>query len=218
MQFLRIKFVILCGRIKMSEKKSVFQTLNTLDINNDVKAIQGNRYLPWNRAWSNLLKHFPTATYIFHENSDGLPFFESKLGLFVKVSVTVNEITHTMTRPVYDFRNLSMMAEPRQVKYGKKMVDINAATANDINDSLMRCFTKTIAMHGLGLYIFEDKQFADAELLNASQITEISNIVAKNNLMLGDLNKAFGINKLSELYAVNYEAALKWLEDATRSN
>ena len=195
------------------ETKSVFQTLNILDINSDVKAIQGNRYLPWNRAWSNLLKHFPTAIYVFHENSDGLPFFESKLGLFVKVSVTVNDITHTMTRPVYDFRNQSMTAEPRKVKYGNKMIDVNAATANDINDSLMRCFTKTIAMHGLGLYIFEDKQFADAELISSSQISEISNLIAKHNLSLSDLNAVFGINRLSELIALNFDGAVKWIED-----
>lgn len=195
------------------ETKSVFKTLSTVDTNKEVKAIQGNKYLPWNRAWSSLLKSFPTATYKFHEDSEGLPFFESKLGLFVKVSVTVNDITHTMVRPVYDFRNLSMMAEPRQVKYGKKMVDINAATANDINDSLMRCFTKCIAMHGLGLYIFEDKQFADAELLDSSQISEISNLVAKHNLNLFDLNAVFGINKLSELMALNYGGALQWIED-----
>ena len=201
------------------ETKSVFQTLNTLDINRDVKAIQGNRYLPWNRAWSNLLKNFPTATYVFHENIEGLPFFESKLGLFVKVSVTVNEITHTMTRPVYDFRNLSMMAEPRQVKYGKKMIEVNAATANDINDSLMRCFTKTVAMHGLGLYIFEDKQFADAELISSSQISEISNLISKHNLNLSDLNAVFGINRLSELIAMNYDGAIQWIEDnATKSS
>ena len=118
-----------------------------------------------------------------------------------------------MTRPVYDFRNLSMMAIPRQVKYGKKTVEVNAATANDVNDSLMRCFTKAIAMHGLGLYIFQDKPFADAELLDSSQISEISNLIATNKLMLSNLNKVFGINKLSELMAINYEGALQWIED-----
>jgi len=196
--------------------KTTFNVLNTLDLNSEIKAIQGNRYLPWNRAWSSLCKNFPNATYDIHESSDNVPFFESRVGLFVKVSVTVNDITHTMTRPVYDVRNLAMSIEPKQVKYGKKMVDVNGATANDINDSIMRCFTKAMAMHGLGLYVFEDKAFADAELIDASQISEISNLIAKNRLNMSDLNKVFGINRLSELIAINYDGALQWIEDQTK--
>ena len=192
---------------------SIFNTLNTLDLNSQTKAIQGNRYLPWNVAWAELCKVYPTASFEFHENKDGLPFFESSLGLFVKVSVTIEEITHTMHRPVYDFRNLSMKPETSQVKYGKKLVDVNAATANDINDSLMRCFTKTIALFGLGLYIFQDKSFADLELIDSTQISEISNLIAKYNLNLGELNKVFGINRLSELASFNFESALSWIED-----
>jgi len=190
-----------------------FNKLNTLDLTNQVKAIQGNRYIPWNVAWAELCKVHPTAKYEFHENKDGLPFFESSLGIFVKVSVTIDDITHTMTRPVYDFRNLSMSSVQREVQYGKKKVIVNPATANDINDSLMRCLTKAIAMFGLGLYIFQDKQYADAELINSEQISEISNAIAKNNLMLSDLNKVFRINKLSELMAINYEGAMQWIED-----
>ena len=190
-----------------------FNKLNTLDLTKEVKAIQGNRYIPWNVAWAELCKIHPTATYQFHENNDGLPYFESKLGLFVKVSVTIDELTHTMTRPVYDFRNLAMRAEQYEVQYGKKKVFVNAATANDINDSLMRCLTKAIAMFGLGLYIFQDKQYADAELINSEQISEISNLIAKHNLQMNELNKVFNINKLTELIAINYEGALMWIED-----
>jgi len=193
--------------------ENVFNKLNTLDLASQVKAIQGNRYLPWNIAWAELCKVHPKATYSFIENKDGLPFFESEMGIFVKVSVTVFETTHTMTRPVYDFRNLAMTSKPRQVKYGAKMVDVNAATANDINDSLMRCLTKAIAMHGLGLYIFQDKQYADAELLNAEQVKEIVGLISQHNLQLAELNKVFGINKLMELHAVNYTGAITWIED-----
>ncbi len=190
-----------------------FNKLNTLDLTKQVKAIQGNRYIPWNVAWAELCKIHPTAKYEFHEDSNGLPFFESRLGIFVKVSVTIDELTHTMTRPVYDFRNLAMSAEPKEVQYGKKKIVVNAATANDVNDSLMRCLTKAIAMFGLGLYIFQDKQYADSELIDSEQISEISNLVAKHNLSMSDLNKVFSINRLSELIAINYRGALNWIED-----
>ena len=193
-----------------------FTELNTLDLGSQTKAIQGNRYLPWNIAWAELCKVHPSSTYEFHENENGLPYFESELGLFVKVSVTVDTLTHTMHRPVYDFRNLAMASKSRQVKYGKNMVDVNAASANDINDSLMRCLTKTIAMHGLGLYIFQDKQYADAPLLNSEEVKEITSLISERNLMLGELNKEFGINKLTELYAVNFQAALNWIEENSK--
>lgn len=200
----------------MCNMENTFKKLNEIELGTQTKAIQGNRYLPWNVAWAELCKVHPKASYEFMENKDGLPFFESELGLFVKVKVTVFETSHTMHRPVYDFRNLAMTSKPRQVKYGKNMVEVNAATANDINDSLMRCLTKAIAMHGLGLYIFQDKQYADAPLLNSEEMKEINAIISERNLSLGELNKEFGINKLSELYAVNFQAALQWLEDNTR--
>lgn len=201
------------GGLKM---ENTFKKLNEIELGSQVKAIQGNRYLPWNVAWAELCKIHPKASYEFLENKDGLPYFESELGIFVKVSVTILETTHTMTRPVYDFRNLAMSSKPRQVKYGKKMVDVNAATANDINDSLMRCLTKAIAMHGLGLYIFQDKQYADAPLLDSTELTQITSLISERNLSLGELNKAFNINKLTELYAVNFESALQWIEDNSK--
>ena len=195
------------------ETKSIFKTLSTLDVNKSIKAIQGSKYLPWNKAWGELCKIYPDAKYEFLENEVGLPYFESHLGLFVKTSVTINNITHKMVRPVYDFRNLAMKSQSYEVQYGKKKVVVNAATANDINDSLMRCLTKNIAMFGLGIYIFQGEEFADLELISSDQISEISNLIAKHKLMLGDLNAVFGINRLSELASFNYENALGWIKD-----
>ena len=108
-----------------------FKKLNALDLTKQIKAVQGNRYIPWNTAWGELCKIHPTARYEFHENSDGLPFFESKFGIFVKVSVTIDELTHTMTRPVYDSRNQSMRSEQYEKQYGSKKITVSAATAND---------------------------------------------------------------------------------------
>ena len=196
----------------MSDKKP-FEKLHHIDLGNLLKSNQGNRYLAWNDAWAELKKVYPDATYEFHCDEGGVPYFYSAVGLFVKVSVTVEGITHTMTRPVYNKAFKSMKLEPYDytTRAGKKKVE--GANADDVNDALMRCFVKAIAMHGLGLYVYQDNPYAEAELLDSSQITEISNLIAKHKLMLGDLNKQFGINKLSELYAINFESALQWIED-----
>ena len=60
----------------MATKKTVFIQLSTLDLTASTKAIQGNRYLPWNIAWGELCKLYPTATYTFHEDEKGLPFLK----------------------------------------------------------------------------------------------------------------------------------------------
>lgn len=190
---------------------NVFQKLNSTQL--QVKSNQGRKYVPWNTLWAELKKQEPSATFEFHCNDNGVPYFNSKAGVFVKVSVTVGELTYTMTRPVYDYFMKSMTEEGYEYTTKAGIKQVAPVKADDVNDAQMRCFAKAIAMHGLGLYVFEDKQFADAELLDSSQITEISNLIAKHNLMLGELNMAFGINKLSELYAINYESALMWIED-----
>ena len=195
-----------------------FEKLHHIDLGNKLKSNQGKRYLAWNDAWSELKKVYPGATYEFHCDEGGVPYFYSAVGLFVKVSVTINDLTHTMTRPVYNKAFKSMKLEPYEYTTKAGVKTVAGANADDVNDAIMRCFVKAISMHGLGLYVYQDNPYAEAELLDASQITEISNLIAKHNLMLGDLNRAFGINKLSELYANNFESALQWIEDATRSN
>lgn len=193
------------------ETKSLFNTLNTTQL--QVKSNQGRKYVPWNTLWAELKKIEPNATFEFHCNSEGVPYFNSKAGIFVKVSVTVGELTHTMTRPVYDFFMKAMTEDGYEYTTKAGIKQSAPARADDVNDAQMRCFAKAIAMHGLGLYVFEDKQYADAELIDSSQISEISNLIARHNLMLTDLNQVFGINKLSELMAINFDGALRWIED-----
>ena len=199
-------------------EKKPFDSLFHVELNSKLKNNQGNRYLPWNTAWAELKKLYPDAVYEFHCDNEGAPYFNSAVGLFVKVSVTIGEITHTMTRPVYNKAFKAMKVEPYEYTVSAGTKQVSGANADDINDALMRCFVKAIAMHGLGLYVYQDNPYAEAELIDASQITKISNLIAKHNLMLGDLNKTFGINKLSELHSANFESALKWIEDATRIN
>jgi len=189
----------------------VFKTLNSINL--ATKSNQGRRYIAWNTLWAELCKVYPDATYEFLSDSNGIPYFSSPIGIFVKVSVTVNNITHTMTRPVYNKSMKSMRVEPYEYTMKEGIKTVQGANADDVNDALMRCFAKAIAMHGLGLFVFEDKQNADLELIDSSQIGEISNLIAKHNLNLGELNKVFGINKLSELASFNFESALMWIDD-----
>lgn len=191
---------------------SNFSNLNSMNL--PTKSTQGKRYIPWNTLWAELCKIHPTATYKMHCNGDGAPFFNSLVGIFVKVSVTIGDLTHTMTRPVYNNAFKAMKIEPYEYTLSNGTIkNVVGANSADVNDAQMRCFAKAIAMHGLGLFVFEDKQYADAELIDSLQISEISSQIAKTNLMMTDLNKVFRINRLSELMAINYEGALTWIAD-----
>jgi hypothetical protein len=69
------------------------------------------------------------------------------LGVFVEVAVTVQGITLSQIHPVLDGKNRPMMAP----------------TSFDINTSIQRCLVKAIALHGLGLSVYngEDLPLVD---------------------------------------------------------
>ena len=189
---------------------SSFSNLNSINI--PTKNNQGKNYIPWNTLWAELKKVHPNANYEFHCDDNGVPYFNSAIGLFVKVSVTVDDITHTMTRPVYNKAMKSMRVEPYEynTKNGKKQVA--QAQADDVNDAQMRCFAKAMAMHGLGLFVFEDKQYADAELIDSEQITSITKACSEFNVELSKVNALYGINKLSELQTANFDNVIEWIK------
>jgi len=199
----------------MSAKKTVFETLSIIDVRNITASKQGQNYISWSDCWNGIKKEYPLAKYDVLENNEGLPYFESTMGIFVKVEVTIENETQKMIMPVLDSINKAMKTEQYSYTTKKGERTVNACTSFDINTSIMRCVVKCCALFGFGLNVYRGQDLANLEVIDSSQISEISNLIAKNNLMLGDLNKVFGINKLSELASFNYESALKWIEDAT---
>ena len=199
----------------MSNTKSIHSTLNVINL--QVDSNQGKAYIPWMVLWNELLEHYPKASYKFHESKEGFPYTNTPVGIFVKVSVTIEDITRTMTRPVYNNAMKSMKETPYEytIKSGKKVVE--GAVASDVNDALFRCLAKCIGMHSLGAYVFKKEMYAPADLLDSSQITEVSNLIAKNGLMLGEINAVYGINKLSELHSSNFDNVIGLIEKAIES-
>ena len=110
----------------------------------------GLNYVRWGEAWLEMKKLDINANYEIHENENGMPYFSDKTGAFVKVSVTFKNHTHKVMLPVMDFRN--------------QAVKEDGLTSVIINKSIQRCFTKAIAMFGIGLFVYlgenspEDKE------------------------------------------------------------
>ena len=78
---------------------------------------------------------------------DGLPYVKDEAGYMVFTEVTAGGVTHMMWLPVMDFKNKAM----------------KSATMTDINKTIMRCLTKNLAMHGLGLYIYSGEDLPEEE-------------------------------------------------------
>lgn len=148
---------------KKTEKKSTWDILSQINVNEYTEEREGLTYLAWSWAWGLLKERYPDASYSIRE-WDGKPYmFDSALGYLVETSVTVDGETLSMWLPVMDNKNKAMKDVPYEyaTKNGKKTVE--AATMFDINTNLMRCLVKNIAMFGLGHYIFAGEEFPQAE-------------------------------------------------------
>jgi hypothetical protein len=147
---------------------STFDDLNKLDVSKHAEKKKTNdgelTYLSWVWAWSEIKKRYPEASYNIHRYEDGLPYVcDPMTGYMVSTDVTIEGITHEMWLPVMDGKCKAMRPVPYEyeTKFGKKKV--GAATMTDINKAIMRCLTKNLAMHGLGLYIYAGEDLPESD-------------------------------------------------------
>lgn len=110
-------------------------------------------YLSWAWAWAEVLKHDPAATWgvVFFGDAPCMMIGQTAM---VHTWVTINGIRRECLLPCMDNNNNA----------------VKNPDSRKISDTIMRCMTKTCAMHGLGLYIYagedlpeEDGSAADRE-------------------------------------------------------
>ncbi len=133
----------------MEEKKSVFETLNAVNVNGHVEKKNGLSYLSWAWAWAEVKKAYPTATYTVYENKDGMLYHTDGATAWVKTGVTIEGLEHIEYLPVMDMRN--------------KSIPVDKITSFDVNKAVQRSLTKACARHGLGLYIYAGEDLPEGE-------------------------------------------------------
>jgi len=117
-----------------------WKTLSALNVNDDKEKKGRFDYLSWAHAWKHVKNNTEDANYellediVYPDNSRE-----------VRCSVTINGVTHTMWLAVMDNMNRA----------------IKNPDAQAINKARMRCLVKAIAMHGLGLYIYQGEDLPD---------------------------------------------------------
>lgn len=156
----------------MSNSKSVFETLNSINVNDKVEHIKsGNRklsYLSWAWAWAELKKNYPDATYTIYENADGWNYHHDGITAWVKTGVTINGAEHIEYLPIMNNYNKSIA-----------LADI---TSFHVNSSIQRSLTKAIARHGLGLYIYAGEDLPESsEVVKPKETTTIELNIGDDN-------------------------------------
>lgn len=122
-----------------------------LNVNDHVEKKQNLSYLSWAWAWAEALKADPAASFevktFKHDEYTEVPYMGVNGTAMVWVTVTMFGKPMTCFLPVMDHRN-----KP-----------ITNPDAFQVNTAIMRCMTKGLALHGLGLYIYAGEDLPEEE-------------------------------------------------------
>lgn len=174
--------------------------LLAINVNEHVEKKGQLSYLSWAWAWAEVLKIDPSAEWSAVEYEDAsnchMPcMFLPDGTAMVKTLVQINGKIKTCTLPVMDNKNNA----------------IKNPDARKISDAIMRCMTKAIAMHGLGLYIYagEDLPQVETEDPNAEKFAVRTNELEEFALHLIDCHEN---GKDLDVIRLWYDAA-SWRDD-----
>jgi hypothetical protein len=184
----------------MSNSKSVFETLNSINVNDKVEKKNNLTYLSWAWAWAEVKKNYPTATYTIYEDVNGMFYHTDGKSAWVKTGVTINDQEHIEYLPVMDYRNNSIL--------------LDKITSVDVNKTIQRSLTKAIARHGLGLYVYAGEDLPGSEIKVASK-KPVAKKMTTIELNVGDENwdkvlKYVVANKSKGLKVIGEELKTKY--------
>ena len=117
-----------------------------LNVNEHTEKKSNLTYLSWAWAWAEALKADSAASFHVHTFGEK-PYMDVNGTAMVWVTATMFGKPMTCMLPVMDYRN--------------KCVTNPDAFA--VNTSIMRCMTKALALHGLGLYIYAGEDLPEGE-------------------------------------------------------
>ena len=127
--------------------------LLTLNVNEHTEKKANLTYLSWAWAWAEALKADPQATFNVQMFGDKC-YMEINGTAMVWVTVTMFGKPMVCQLPVMDNSNKPITIEGTTTinKYGKEV--ITKLDSFNVNTAIMRCMTKALSLHGLGLYIY----------------------------------------------------------------
>jgi len=159
------------------------QVLSLLGKNvNEHTEKKGNlTYLSWAWAWAEALKADPDASYKIEMFGDKC-FMDINGTAMVFVTVTMFGKPMTCQLPVMDYKNKA----------------IPNPDAFAVNTAIMRCMTKALSLHGLGLYIYAGEDLPEGEGSDIDVSMMIDHLAA--------IEAASTIEELKDVYTTAYSA------------
>jgi len=129
------------------------QELLKLNVNEHTEKKNNLTYLSWAWAWAEALKADPQASFSVQMFGDKC-YMEINGTAMVWVTVTMFGKPMVCQLPVMDNTNKPITIEGTTTvnKYGKEIT--NKLDSFNVNTAIMRCMTKALSLHGLGLYIY----------------------------------------------------------------
>lgn len=173
-------------------KKEIFDELYGININPHIEQdYKGLSYLSWATAYKLAMDKDPAMKYEIVQDNDGMPFFSRGDVHIVKTKVTMFGETKEMFLPIMDNKH-NAVAKPN---------------SRQVNDNIMRCLAKNIAMFGIGLPLYvgedlaqfkDDKKKTDDSERKKNAIEEITKLANTEDLYNEVLEVAakFGKNSL----------------------
>jgi hypothetical protein len=162
---------------------SVYWSLQNVNISKKLKTKVGQKYLSWSYAWSEVKKRYPDANYIVYENKKkgNMPIWGTpEIGYFVKVSVTINFLSHESRLPIMNAANKAIKDRGysyqgwNKEKNSYELKKVDPLDVMHINKTVQRALVKAIAMHGLGLNVWKGEDLPEVHLEKISKDHEKS--------------------------------------------
>ena len=182
-------------------EKSVFQTLNNINVQEHVEQKNGLSYLSWAWAWQEAKKLFASAQYTIYERETEygpVNYFTDGRTCWVKTGVTIEGLEHIEELPVMDYKN--------------KSITLDKITSFDVNKAIQRSLTKALARHGLGLYIYagEDLPEVDKQKEEEKKLAEKTQAYTRLRTKMNEIGLDFRDDKFTS--CLNKTTGLKTQE------
>jgi hypothetical protein len=164
------------------DRKEAIKKMLLTNVNEHTEKKNNLTYLSWAWAWAEALKADEDATFKVEMFGDKC-FMDINGTAMVFVTVTMFRKSMTCQLPVMDFRNKA----------------IPNPDAFAVNTAIMRCMTKALALHGLGLYIYAGEDLPEGE---SNSDIDVSMMIDH----LAAIDAASTLEELKDVYVLAYAA------------
>lgn len=150
--------------------KTVWATLNEIDVSKYIKKKGQLSYLAWSTAIGLVKPYYPDVSYKVYKNDLGFTYHTDGKTCWVEVGVTINGVEAIEYLPVMNHSN--------------KSIPLDQLTSVDVNKAIKRATVKALAHHGLGINLYTGEELpseTEDEIANAvltkEQAKEIQGLI-----------------------------------------